>query len=94
MKLQEAGRKAKADWISFLYTATLNESELEVKEEFSIVVCGAVAQLARAHGSYPWCREFESPLRYFFIAFLCFVGINTGFFYIIRNRVSYCKTPR
>ncbi|MDE6910762.1 MAG: hypothetical protein K2P44_09875, partial [Lachnospiraceae bacterium] len=24
-----------------------------------------VAQLARAHGSYPWCRGFESPLRYF-----------------------------
>ena len=26
---------------------------------------GEVAQLARAHGSYPWCRGFESPLRYF-----------------------------
>ena len=25
---------------------------------------GDVAQLARAHGSYPWCREFESPRRY------------------------------
>ena len=25
---------------------------------------GGVAQLARAHGSYPWCQEFESPLRY------------------------------
>ncbi len=21
--------------------------------------------MARAHGSYPWCREFESPFRYF-----------------------------
>lgn len=25
---------------------------------------GEVAQLARAFGSYPKCREFESPLRY------------------------------
>ncbi len=25
---------------------------------------GGIAQLARAHGSYPWCREFESPFRY------------------------------
>ena len=25
---------------------------------------GEVAQLARALGSYPRCREFESPLRY------------------------------
>ena len=27
---------------------------------------GEVAQLARAHGSYPWCQEFKSPPRYFF----------------------------
>ena len=26
---------------------------------------GEIAQLARAHGSYPWCRGFESPSRYF-----------------------------
>jgi hypothetical protein len=25
---------------------------------------GGVAQLARAHGSYPWCRQFKSVLRY------------------------------
>jgi hypothetical protein len=25
---------------------------------------GGIAQMARAHGSYPWCREFESPFRY------------------------------
>ena len=25
---------------------------------------GDVAQLARAHGSYPWCRQFESARRY------------------------------
>ena len=28
---------------------------------------GGIAQLARAHGSYPWCRGFESPSRYFFM---------------------------
>ena len=28
---------------------------------------GGIAQLARAHGSYPWCRGFKSPFRYFFI---------------------------
>ena len=27
---------------------------------------GGIAQLARAHGSYPWCREFKSPFRYEF----------------------------
>ena len=26
---------------------------------------GGIAQLARAHGSYPWCREFKSPFRYY-----------------------------
>ena len=26
---------------------------------------GEIAQLARAHGSYPWCRGFDSPSRYF-----------------------------
>ena len=33
---------------------------------FAIIILfyGDVAQLARAHGSYPWCREFESPRRY------------------------------
>lgn len=25
---------------------------------------GEIAQLARAYGSYPYCREFESPFRY------------------------------
>ena len=29
-----------------------------------IHISGGVAQLARAHGSYPWCRGFKSPLRY------------------------------
>ena len=35
--------------------------------EFQYTYHGGIAQLARAHGSYPWCREFESPFRYFFI---------------------------
>ena len=26
---------------------------------------GEIAQMARAHGSYPWCRGFDSPSRYF-----------------------------
>ena len=25
---------------------------------------GEIAQMARAHGSYPWCRGFDSPSRY------------------------------
>ena len=25
---------------------------------------GEIAQLARAHGSYPWCRRFKSYSRY------------------------------
>ena len=29
---------------------------------------GGIAQLARAHGSYPWCREFKSPFRYLLIS--------------------------
>ena len=32
---------------------------------FQIITYGEIAQLARAHGSYPWCRGFESPSRYF-----------------------------
>ena len=33
---------------------------------FSVVVCGGIAQLARAFGSYPECRWFESNCRYQF----------------------------
>ena len=28
------------------------------------IKCGGIAQLARAHGSYPWCRWFKSSFRY------------------------------
>ena len=27
---------------------------------------GGIAQLARAHGSYPWCRWFKSSSRYLY----------------------------
>ena len=30
-----------------------------------VISYGEIAQLARAHGSYPWCRGFESPSRYY-----------------------------
>ena len=33
---------------------------------FLIYIYGGIAQLARAHGSYPWCRWFKSSSRYFF----------------------------
>ena len=29
-----------------------------------LYVYGGIAQLARAHGSYPWCRWFKSSFRY------------------------------
>ena len=36
---------------------------------------GGIAQLARAHGSYPWCRWFKSSFRYlktsFWTRFFC-----------------------
>ena len=32
---------------------------------FIAINYGEVAQLARAHGSYPWCQQFESALRYY-----------------------------
>ena len=30
----------------------------------SSVIYGEIAQLARAHGSYPWCHGFKSLFRY------------------------------
>ena len=33
-------------------------------KSFSNIVYGEIAQLARAHGSYPWCRGFKSLSRY------------------------------
>ena len=34
--------------------------------DFFLIKYGEIAQLARAHGSYPWCQEFESLSRYDF----------------------------
>ena len=33
---------------------------------FLIYIYGGIAQLARAHGSYPWCRWFKSSSRYLY----------------------------
>ena len=32
-----------------------------------LIKYGGIAQLARAHGSYPWCRWFKSSSRYFLL---------------------------
>ncbi len=41
---------------------------------------GEIAQLARAHGSYPWCRGFESPSRYETLYNFC-----RGFLFVCTN---------
>ena len=44
-----------------------NQKVLQKKNKFVIMYLlsyGDVAQLARAHGSYPWCRGFKSLRRY------------------------------
>ena len=35
---------------------------------------GGIAQLARAHGSYPWCRWFKSDFRYLITRRICSLG--------------------
>ena len=63
---------------------------------------GEIAQLARAHGSYPWCRGFESPSRYYtkdesvnrvkgLQAFLCCRHIYTK---IYKISFYYCHNPQ
>ena len=47
--------------------------------EIGVIKYGEIAQLARAHGSYPWCRGFKSLSRYFKSAF------KMHFFCFIRN---------
>ena len=44
---------------------------------------GEIAQLARAHGSYPWCRGFESPSRY-----LCGILAQLGEHLPYKQRVT------
>ena len=43
--------------------------------------------MARAHGSYPWCREFKSPFRYFPGTLRCFESIS-GFFADFAEKVT------
>ena len=63
---------------------------------------GEIAQLARAHGSYPWCRGYESPSRYYtkdesvnrvkgLQAFLCCRHIHTK---IYKISFYYCHNPQ
>ena len=54
---------------------------------FSKIGCGGIAQLARAHGSYPWCRWFKSSSRYLCKKRNLQKQIS---FFCIRNYISYC----
>ena len=51
---------------------------------------GEIAQLARARGSYPRCRGFESPSRYFFYANMeCKNGRITFTFLFLSKIISF-----
>ena len=50
---------------------------------------GGIAQLARAHGSYPWCRWFKSSSRYF-----CVNVCGTSCLWQVRCISIYCNTAR
>ena len=58
---------------------------------------GEIAQLARAHGSYPWCREFESPFRYDkpedrkIFGLFCCEKSRQGVFIAFDGRICYDK---
>ena len=52
------------------------------KSRYNEYRCGGIAQLARAHGSYPWCREFESPFRYYYSN-----ALEEGTMYIVPSFV-------
>ena len=51
---------------------------------------GGIAQLARAHGSYPWCRGFKSPFRYFFMPGIpvTFQKMHECIFFYAKNRAE------
>ena len=55
------------------------------------VVYGGIAQLARAHGSYPWCRWFESSSRYL-EAFMTEKSVIRVFCYNFKSLLFVCKT--
>ena len=61
MKKRQANKKCK----KFLISCILILTKTQTKCIINIAIAhGEVAQLARASGSYPAGREFESPLRY------------------------------
>ena len=71
---------------------------LKLIDNLRIYNYGGIAQLARAHGSYPWCRWFKSSSRYCKrISFMRFFFCDIGKFILsyitkpsgrIRTRVS------
>ena len=40
-------------------------NSVEKNSTYESFIYGGIAQLARAHGSYPWCHGFKSLFRYF-----------------------------
>ena len=56
---------------------------------FTFFDCGEVAQLARARGSYPRCREFESPSRYD----KRFRGIGASFYFSTHKVIMNFSIP-
>ena len=59
---------------------------------------GGIAQLARAHGSYPWCREFKSPFRYYERKAICekrvaFFAFSCLFWKRIKRIINFPETP-
>ena len=55
--------RAEARLSTWLYRIAVNETITFLNKQ----LFGEIAQLARARGSYPRCRGFESPSRYFFM---------------------------
>ena len=49
---------------------------------------GGIAQLARAHGSYPWCRRFKSVFRYY--KKICRRNVCRFFYFVIGKQTLMC----
>ena len=61
-------KQHKSEWdLSSAGRASALQAEGHRFEPYRSHFYGGIAQLARAHGSYPWCRGFKSPFRYFFM---------------------------
>ena len=64
-KIPFVGKKADTKWnLSSAGRASALQAEGHRFEPYRFHFFAEVAQLARARGSYPRCREFESPPRY------------------------------